>query len=97
MVKVLHGRLPTAAHDATNLGRVLDRLNESTLPRVFVAGRCYELVLSDRWPGRRYAHRIRGYLVVDPGFRIRGLWETVKRRVLHEQQEQRTSRRKIQS
>ncbi len=47
-VRVLHGRLLRAAHNAANLQRVLDRLNTTTVPRVFVAGRVWAL-----WPRRR--------------------------------------------
>ncbi len=46
-VRVLHGRSPRAAHTAANLQRVLERLNATTVPRVFVAGRIWAL-----WPRR---------------------------------------------
>jgi hypothetical protein len=54
-VRVLHGRLRRAAHDAATLQRVLDRLNTTTVPRVFVAGRVWAL-----WPRRwRFRHEYR--------------------------------------
>lgn len=54
-VRVLHGRLLRAAHDAATLQRVLDRLNTTTVPRVFVAGRVWAL-----WPRRRrFTHEYR--------------------------------------
>jgi hypothetical protein len=54
-VRVLHGRLPRAAHTPANLQRVMDRLNATTVPRVFVAGRAWAL-----WPHRLpYTHNYR--------------------------------------
>jgi hypothetical protein len=43
-VRVLHGRLPRAQHTPDSLERVLRRLNSTTVPRVFVAGRAWALV-----------------------------------------------------
>jgi hypothetical protein len=57
-VRVAHGRLRRAAHTAENLQRVLDRLNTTTAPRVFVAGRAWflrpqRLAVTDKYAARR--------------------------------------------
>lgn len=42
-VRILHARLPWAAHNARNLDKVARKLNRRTVPRVFVAGRVLAL------------------------------------------------------
>jgi hypothetical protein len=54
-VRVLHGRLLRAAHTSDNLERLLARLNHTTVPRVFAAGRAWAL-----WPRRLpFTHQYR--------------------------------------
>ena len=53
-VKVLHGRIPRADNTEAALAAVLARINRSTVPRVFVAGRVYALAQNRVRFGRPY-------------------------------------------
>lgn len=53
-VRVLHGRIPMGEHTEAALQRVLSRLNQTTIPRVFVAGQLYGLAHNPRPFGRPY-------------------------------------------
>jgi hypothetical protein len=44
-VRILHARIPGMRHTATNLERIARKLNEHTVPRVFVGGRMHVLGL----------------------------------------------------
>jgi hypothetical protein len=77
-VRVLHGRLLRAAHNAANLQRVLHRLNTTTVPRVFVAGRVWAL-----WPRRRrFTHEYRAAPMPSANVvEAKMLWSALKAKV----------------
>jgi hypothetical protein len=72
-VRILHARIPGQRHDARNLDRIARKLNEHTVPRVFVGGRMHVLGLR-RVLGHDHGFARRGPVLFRPS---RGIAELV--------------------